>query len=199
LTRILKSDLIIKHPRIISLKREARGMNKGIWVLLAVLGMFFTFLAGAQTAPEDTKARIIEATQTFFEPPDPSITQEKIIDALHELLDIAASLSPDSEYKDEIKYRIDVAKELLKDDSIFNAKARQYLSFAYRMMTDGKKYEKPEELDEFVTPAEAQEKARKYAQKLIHEALSHLEEGNKGETARLLLELVLMIVTPISG
>jgi len=174
-------------------------MKKRIWILFAVLGIFLTFLAGAQTTPQDTKTMIIEATQIFFGPPDPSITQEKIVNALHKLLDIAASISPDSEYKDEIKYRIDVAKELLKDDSIFNAKARQYLSFAYRMMTDGKKYEKPEELDEFVTPAEAQEKARKYAQKLIDEALSHLEEGNKEETARLLLELVLMIVTPISG
>jgi geranylgeranyl pyrophosphate synthase len=67
------------------------------------------------------------------------------------------------------------------------------------MMTDGKKYEKPEELDEFVTPTEAEEKARKYAQKLVDEALVHLEEGNNGEAARLLLELVLMIVTPISG
>lgn len=174
-------------------------MKKEILVLLAVLGMFFTFLSGVETAPEDTKARIIEATQTFLGPPDPSITQAKIVSALHELLDIAASINPDFQYKDEIKYRIDIAKELLKEDSIFNEKARQYLSFAYRMMTDGKKYEKPAELDEFVTPAEAQEKARKYAQKLVDEALVHLEEGNKEETARLLLELVLMIVTPISG
>ncbi len=174
-------------------------MKKRTWILFAVLGMLFTFLAGAQTALEDTKTRIIEATQIFFGSPDPAITKEKIVNALHELLDIAASITPDSEYKEEIKYRIDVAKDLLKNDSIFNPKARQYLSFAYRMMTDGKKYEKPAELDEFVTPAEAEEKGRKYAQKLVDEALSHLEEGNKGETARLLLELVLMIVTPISG
>lgn len=163
------------------------------------MGMFSTVLAGACTAPEDTKARIIEASQTFLGPTDPSITQEKIVNALNELLDIAASINPEFEHKDEIKYRIDVAKDLLKNSSIFNDKALQYLSFAYRMMTDGKKYEKPEELDEFVTPAEAEEKARKYAKKLIDEALVHLEDGNVGETAKLLLELVLMIVTPISG
>jgi len=174
-------------------------MKKRIWLLLAVLGMFFIFLAGAGTTTEDIKTRITEATQTFLGPPDPSITQEKIVNALHEILDIAASINPESEYKDEIKYRIDVAKELLKNDSIFNPKARQHLSFAYRMMTNGKKYEKPEELDEFVTPAEAEEKARKYAQKLVDEAIVHLENDNAGETSRLLLELVLMIVTPISG
>jgi hypothetical protein len=199
LTQSIKSDLIIEHYGIISLQKKGRKMIKRIWIFLAVLGMFLAFLAGAQTAPEDTKAKIIEATQTFFGPPDPSITQEKIVDALHELLDIAASINPDSEYKDEIKYRIDVAKDLLKTNSLFDPKARQYLSFAYRMMTNGKKYEKPEDLDEFVTPAEAEEKARKYAKKLVDEAIGHLEDGNTEETARLLLELVLMIVTPISG
>ncbi|UCE36216.1 MAG: hypothetical protein JSW00_11805 [Thermoplasmata archaeon] len=181
------------------MKKKGKKMKKRILVLPVVMGMLFTFLSGARAAPEDTKARIIEASQTFFGPPDPSITQKKIVDALHELLDIAASINPEFEYKDKIKYRIDVAKDLLKNTSIFNAKARQYLSFAYRMMTNGKKYEKPKELDEFVTPAEAEEKARKYAKQLVDEALGHLEDGNAGETARLLLELVLMIVTPTSG
>ncbi len=170
-----------------------------MWILLVVMGTYSTALTGACTAPEDTKARIIEASQTFLGPPDPSMTQEKTANALNELLDIAASINPEFEHKDEIKYRIDVAKDLLKNDSIFNDKARQYLSFAYRMMTNGKKYEKPEELDEFITPAEAEEKARKYAKKLVDEAIIHLEEGNVGKTAKLLLELVLMIVTPISG
>ena len=91
------------------------------------------------------------------------------------------------------------AKDLLQRDSIFNDKARQYLSFAYRMMTNGKKYETPKELEVFVIPTEAQEKAQKYAKKLMDEALAALAKGNKGETARLLLEIVLMVVTPVSG
>jgi hypothetical protein len=66
-------------------------------------------------------------------------------------------------------------------------------------MTNGRKYERPKELDEFVTPAEAQEKGQKYGQKLVEAALGQIEAGKPGEAARLLLELVLMIVTPISG
>lgn len=68
-----------------------------------------------------------------------------------------------------------------------------------RMITNGLKYEKPEELDEFVTPAEAQEKALKYAKDLIKKSLSELESGHKENAAKPLLELVLMVITPISG
>jgi hypothetical protein len=156
-------------------------MKKRTWILLAVSGMLFTLLARAQTIPEETKIKITEAIQIFFGDLDPAITQEKIVSSLHELLDIATSINTESQYKYEIKYRIDAAKELFKNDSIFNAKARQYLSFAYLMITDGKKYEKPEELDEFVTPAEAEEKARKYAQKFVDEALICQGRATKGK------------------
>jgi predicted GNAT family N-acyltransferase len=94
---------------------------------------------------------------------------------------------------------MDVAKDLFQKESMFNEKARQYLLLAYRQMTNGKKYESPKELDEFITPAEHQEKGRKYGQKLVESALAEIDAGKPGEAARLLLELVLMIVTPISG
>ena len=125
--------------------------------------------------------------------------RERIVGALVELLDITKSLTRESQYNSEIRHRIDVAKDLFQKESIFNEKARQYLSLAYRMLTDGQKYEKPKELDEFVTPAEAQEKARKYAMELVNKAMTSLDKGNELQTAKLLLELVLMIVTPISG
>ncbi len=59
-------------------------MKKRTWNLLAVSGMLFTFLAETQTAIEDTKTRIIEASQIFSGSPDPAITQEKIVNALHD-------------------------------------------------------------------------------------------------------------------
>jgi hypothetical protein len=163
------------------------------------LCLLFVFLSGATTPSEDTKAKIKEASSTFLSAADPSVTSARILKSILKLLDIAAALTPESQYKTDIQYRIDVAKDLFQKESIFNEKARQYLSLAYRQMTNGKKYERPKELDEFVTPAEAQEKSQKYAQKLVEAALGHVDEGKPGEAARLLLELVLMIVTPISG
>ena len=92
-----------------------------------------------------------------------------------------------------------MAKKLFKETSLFNDKARQYLALSYRMMTNGQKFQKPEELDEFVTPEEAQEKAVKYTKQLIDKALTELDAGHPDKTAILLLELVLLVVTPISG
>jgi hypothetical protein len=176
-----------------------RTMKKRALSLFVVTVMSFAILSGAPAPQEDMKDRIIKATKTLAGPPDPSATKEDIVSALLELLDIAAAIVPDNQYKEEIKYRIDVAKDLIKKDSLFNEKARQYLSFAYRMMTNGKKFEKPKDLEEFVTPAELQEKSIKYVKSLVDKALGSLRAGNKGETAKLLLELVLMTVTPIAG
>jgi hypothetical protein len=174
-------------------------MNKCVLTLTITAALLSALPSETMFGSQDPKARIKEASSVFLNAADASITKAKILNALLELLDITVSLNQETQYGAEIKYRIDVAKDIFQKNSIFDDKARQYLSFAYRMMTNGKRYEKPKELDEFVTPAEAQEKARKYAKKLVDEALTRLEEGNKGETAKLLLELVLMIVTPISG
>jgi hypothetical protein len=144
-------------------------------------------------------ARIKAASNLFLGPPDPSVTQAAIVKAMVELLDVTVSLTRDSPYAQDIKYRIDVAKDLILKTSMFNEKARQYLSFAHRMTSGGKKYEKPKELDEFVTPQEMQEKSRKYCASLVNGALAALELGHNGEAATLLLEFVLAIITPVSG
>jgi hypothetical protein len=145
---------------------------------------------------QDPKSRIIEASNALF---DTSANKEILVRSLVQFLDVVVTLTSNSEYKDEIRQRIDIAKELIQNDSLFNDKARQYLSFAYRMITNGQKYQKPEELDVFVTPSEAQEKALNYAKQLVAESLSELDVGHNKNAARSILELVLMIITPTSG
>jgi len=169
-----------------------RIFTMGFLVIMSIAG-----LSGAWHGFEDTKTKINVACDVFFNP-SASPTQENIVSSLSQLLDIAASITT-SQYKDDIKYRNDVAKELFKEKSLFNEKARQYLSFAYRMMTNGQKFQQPEELDEFVTPDEAQEKAMKYIRNLMDKALTELDAGNPDETAKFLVEMVLMVVTPVSG
>jgi hypothetical protein len=166
----------------------------GFFIILTTILLANSF--GIFLERQDPKTRIIEASNALF---DTSANKEILIRSLVQYLDVVVTLTSTSEYKDEIRQRIDVAKDLIQEESLFNEKARQYLSFAYRMITNGQKYQKPEELDEFVTPAEAQEKAVKYAKKLIAKSLSELDLGHKQNAAKLVLELVLMIVTPISG
>ena len=174
-------------------------LKNRLCVISLAMGMSLASLSWAVALSEDIKARIKEASSVFLGAADPSVTPARILKSILDLLDITAALTHASQYKTDIQYRIDVAKDLFHKESMFNEKGRQYLYLAYRQMTDGRKYERPKELDEFVTPTEAQEKAQKYGQNLVDEALGQIDAGKPGEAARLLLELVLMIVTPISG
>jgi hypothetical protein len=176
-----------------------RVLAAGLLVCFGTFQASFASVSGASVAQNDYRSRILKATNTLVGPPDPSMTQEKIVSVLVELLDLAAVLTPENQYKQEIKSRIDIAKDLITKKSVFNDKARQYLSFAYRMMTDGKKFEPPKELEEFVTPAELQGKVQRYMKDLVARSIQALDAGRPGETARLLLEMVLMTLTPVTG
>ncbi len=144
----------------------------------------------------DPKARIVEASGVLF---GTSATKEILVNSLAQLLDVVVELTSASQYREEINQKISISKDLIKNQSLFNEKARQYLSLAYRMISNGQKYQTPDELDEFVTPSEAQRKALNHAKKLIAKSLSELESGDQQKAAKALLELVLMVITPVSG
>jgi hypothetical protein len=166
--------------------------------VIVVLMVFVAAFAGAQARQEDAKDRLHRAGQVLTGPPD-GVTTEKMVGAILELLDIAAAITPDNEYRKDIRYRIDVAEDLIRKTSLFNEKARQYVSFAYRQMTNGVKYEPPKDLQQFVTPAELQAKSQKYLKGLVDRAEASLAAGKPAETAQTLLEIVLMIMTPVGG
>jgi hypothetical protein len=154
--------------------------------------------SGAQAPQRAAQDRLRQATQVLAGPQD-TVTTQKLAGAIIELLDLASILAPDNEYRKDILYRIDVAKELITKTSLFNDKARQYVSFAYRQMTNGVKFEPPKDLQEFVTPAEFQAKSLKYMKGLLDKAETSLAAGRTAETAKTLLEIVLMIMTPVAG
>lgn len=167
-----------------------------ICALSVLLTILFVSSSGAPIRLQEPKSRIMEASEALF---NTSGTMETMIDSLTQLLDVVVTLTSASQYRDEIAQHVEVAKKLIKNQSLFNEKARQYLSLAYRMVTNGKKYQSPKELDEFVTPAEAQQKAMRYAKELIEKSLFELESGHAENAAKYLLELVIMVVTPVSG
>ncbi len=170
----------------------------------SAVGLFAIVMAGAalssaaQATQQETQERLHQVTQVLIGPPD-AITTQKLAGAIIELLDIASILTPQSEYRKDILYRIDVAKELITKTSLFNEKARQYVSFAYRQMTNGVKFEPPKDLQEFVTPAELQAKSLNYMKSLVEKAQTSLAAGRTAETAKTLLEIALMIMTPVAG
>ena len=165
-----------------------------ISILVLILSCSSLSMACIQTS--DAQDTIVKVSDAFFKG---TIGRGEIADYLNMLLDTAVSLSKTSQYHDKIEYNVGVAQDLFKNDSIFNDKARQYLSFAYRMLTGGIKYERPPELDVFITPEEAGEKGLAYTKKLIENALNCLKEKKDIEAAKHLIAFVLMTVTPVPG
>jgi hypothetical protein len=171
-------------------------MKKRPFFQILLTTTIYVLILGSLVGAEDIESRITKTSDKLF---GPATSKEQMVDSLIEFLDITLALTASSKYSEEIKHYIDVAKDLFENSSIFNDKARQYVALAYRMVTEGVKYQKPSELDEFITPAEAQEKALKYAKKLIDDARASTKKGDKGNAAKLILELVLLVVTPLSG
>ena len=161
-----------------------------------LISIFFVAPLAACGGEDDVEKKILELTSAFFEG---NVGRDEIADNLNQLLDVVVTLSASSQYYEKIKYHVSVAQDLLKNDSIFNDKARQYMSFAYRMLTNGVKFKKPEELDVFVTPEEAAEKGLRYSKSLIENTLSALKEDQNEKAAAQLTAFVLMIVTPMNG
>jgi len=163
--------------------------------VLACAAMIPATVSGRQ----DMRARAKAASSILLDPAGPAVTQATIVGALSDLLDVVVSLSAKLTHGPEIAQRIEVAKELLRKTSLFNDKARQYLSFAHRLLTNGQKYERPKGLDQFVTMEEAQAKSRAYCSTLVSNALAALDDERTSEAATLLLQLVLAVITPVSG
>ena len=171
-------------------------MTKKIWILTVLLTILLISTSLASISRKEPKNRIIEATDALF---SSTGTKDTLINSIGEYLDVVVELTSSSQYTEEITHHVEVAKDLIINTSLFNDKARQYLSLAYRMITNGQKYQRPDELDEFVTPAEAQQKAVSYAKNLIEKSLVELESDATENAAKYLLEMVILVVTPVSG
>ena len=125
-------------------RQEEMKMIKRIGCFVIITVMLSAFSFGISHDSEDPKTRILEASNAMF---GTSATKGTLVNSLVQLLDVVITLTSTSQYKDEIAHHVEVAKDLIKNQSLFNDKSRQYLSFAYRMVTNGKKYEKPKELE----------------------------------------------------
>jgi hypothetical protein len=171
-------------------------MKKSTTVAVFILGLVFLIQTENSALSTDIEKSIEQASKVLL---GASASQPEIVQALSQLLDCAAVLSESSQYADEIKNQLDIAKNEITKKSLFSDKGRQKLAFAYRMLTNGEKYQPPKELDDFVTPQQAAEKGMIYVKKLLEQTLDNINSGDQLQAAQGLVELVLMIVTPISG
>ncbi len=171
-------------------------MRTGVLRLIVLAGLTLPATAAAQ---DSLRSRLVAATNTLMgrgaAPPDLRDFERGV----RGLMDLAAAITPENQYQAEIQRLLAVARDRVRDFSLFDAKARQYTSFAYRMMTNGGRYEVPATFSVFVTPAELQTKVIRHMDSLVTESVRSFDAGNRQDAARILLEIVLLTMTPSPG
>jgi hypothetical protein len=167
--------------------------NRSI-LTFVVLGLLISAPPVLWCSETEAASMIIHASSVIMAP---SASHDAIKAALLEILDASLLILPNTDYSDEYKSRIEVAKTQFSEQSLFSDKGHQYLSLAYRLVTAGKRWQVPEELSVPFRERDIMEQAKKLAQKLIDLALSELKGGRNEQSVRYILEFVLMVVTPI--
>lgn len=167
--------------------------NRTMIAIIAAALLAAPYLESWDEKPEDMINRAYSVLMT------PAASSETIMKALMEILDASVLILPKTDYSDEYKSRIEVAKKMFTERSMFNDKSRQYLGLAYRLVTGGKIWQIPEELTSAYREKDIMAQAKKVCQKLIDSALAERKAGRDEQAVRCLLEFVLMVITPIEA
>lgn len=171
-------------------------MKKQLTIALIVLGLLVSTAPVLPGSEKDAASMVSHAFSVIM---DPSASRGIIKTALVEILDASLLILPKTDYSEEYRFRIEVAKKQFYEKSIFNDKGHQYLSFAYRLVTGGKKWQFPEELAAPYREKDIMEQAKKVAQRLIDSALAERKAGRNEQSVRYLLEFVLMVIMPVQA
>jgi hypothetical protein len=162
-------------------------------VVLALLVATTPFLRSADTKAEDMINHAYSAIMT------PSSPTDAIRLALNEILDASLLILPKTDYSEEYRTRVEVAKKMFAERSLFNDKSHQYLGLAYKLVTGGQAWKAPEELTSAYREKDIMAQAKKICQRSIDSALAELKTGRSERSVRYLLEFVLTIITPIEA
>lgn len=164
-----------------------------ILVALMCLVIAPPMLRGASTDPE---TMITHARSVIL---GPQGSRDAMLDALVELLDATLLVLPETSYAGEFRSRIEAVRKLLGDGALFSDKVRQYLGLTYKLVTGGKAWQIPQEMQGPYREADTMEQARKAGGRLFDSALAERKAGRNEQCVRYLLEVVLMVITPVEA
>jgi hypothetical protein len=168
--------------------------NRTMIAIIALALLATPYLVSSGEKPEDM---INRAYAVIMTPPMPST--EVVSESLAEILDASVLILPKTDYSEEYRSRIEGAKKMIVETTLFSDKAHQYLGLAYKLVTGGKAWKIPEELTSAYREADIMAQAMKICQKLIDSALAERKAGRNEQAVRYLLEFVLMVITPIEA
>jgi hypothetical protein len=162
-------------------------MKKRFVVLAMLLGaLFVPVRTEARSRTEDVGKMIQAASGVLF---DRSASRDQIQGALIRLLDAAVLTLPQSEHAADARSNLEAARVELQHSSLLSEKVHQHLALAYRALNADKSFQFPE--------VHSMEEAKAHIQNLVAACVDSLNKGQAGLTSRLLVECVIMIVTPI--
>ena len=151
--------------------------------------LFILVSASCSRAVSNTEkidARIKRAIDSWVDPKsfDSCITGFKL------LVDAIIIAAPETGFQAEFKENISKAKKLFNSSSVLNPEGLALLNDSYRMINSGKDFQMPGHLS---NPNDA----LKYASQRAEMAREHLKKGQTHECIKILLEIMIMYVTPV--
>ncbi len=126
-------------------------------------------------------------------------SQDAILKALNEILEASLMIMPKTADSDEFESRVEIAEQMLEERGLFNLKSRQYLGFAYRLVSAGKAWQVPDELSSAYRQKDIMEQARRICKRLVDSALTEYKAGRNERAVRDLVGFVLMVITPLEA
>jgi hypothetical protein len=157
-----------------------------IFVLLFVVSLSFGWTA-VNGDVEKIDAKIDAAMSHFFGPATPEADSKKGFIYLIDAIEMAAPLTG---YGEEFTGKIKEANALFKSTSIFNENGVALLHGGFISINSGQDFEMPEEISSI-------EDARNYARKQVVSAKNYLKENNFDKSVKLIMEVAVMVVTPM--
>jgi hypothetical protein len=135
---------------------------------------------------EKIDARIKRAIDSWVDPKsfDSCITGFKL------LVDAVIIAAPETGFPAEFKENMSKAKKLFNSSSVLNREGLTLLNDSYRMINSGKDFQMPGHLSN-------PDDVLKYASGRAEMAREHLHQGQTRECIKILLEIVIMYVTPV--
>jgi hypothetical protein len=151
--------------------------------------LFILVPAGCCRAVSNTEkidARIKRAIDSWVDPKsfDSCITGFKL------LIDAIILAAPETGFPAEFKENMSKAKKLFNSSTVLNPEGLALLNDSYRMINSGKDFQMPGDLSN-------PDDALKYASQRAEMAREHLKKGKTHECIKIILEVVIMYVTPV--
>ncbi|HDT14292.1 MAG TPA: hypothetical protein ENO03_08060 [Candidatus Aminicenantes bacterium] len=168
-------------------------MTKRVMIALAGLALLLAALPALGDPGQKAEALINKVRATFE---DPHFSRDAVTSALADALSASLLILPETDYAEDFRARVETVRKMFDDETLFSDKGRQYLGFAYMMVSGGKTWQVPEEL-KIPDAKKGIAKAREICAKLLDSSLAELKAGRNERAIRDLIDFVILVVTPI--